>query len=238
MDKTGFAKLMERPGVLSPEEWEDLRRERERFPFSAPLQVLSLLADKAGGVALWQKQLLPVVELYMNDVDRLHELLEHPTSSVPPSPLLRLESEPTANLQRTYNEPSAPLEQPVSEPAAVRQPDVPEDFDVLKEINAYQEVSFKTAPKSVILSEFLENSGGMPPEMEEYDEVSVQDLAKNSIRPSDLLESETLALVLERQGKLAQAVSMYEKLIVNNPEKSSTFAVRIASLKARMNEDK
>ena len=78
----------------------------------------------------------------------------------------------------------------------------------------------------------------MPPEMEEYDEVSVQDLAKNSIRPSDLLESETLALVLERQGKLAQAVSMYEKLIVNNPEKSSTFAVRIASLKALMNEDK
>ncbi len=66
----------------------------------------------------------------------------------------------------------------------------------------------------------------------------MQDLAKKSIRPSDLLESETLALVLERQGKLAQAVSMYEKLIVNNPEKSSTFAVRIASLKARMNEDK
>ena len=238
MDKTGFAKLMERPGVLSPEEWEDLRRERERFPFSAPLQVLSLLADKAGGVALWQKQLLPVVELYMNDVERLHELLERPTSSVPPSPSLRLESEPTANLQRTYSEPSAPLEQLVSEPAAVRPPDVPEDFDILKEINAYQEVSFKTAPKSVILSEFLENSGGMPPEMEEYDEVSVQDLAKKSIRPSDLLESETLALVLERQGKLAQAVSMYEKLIVNNPEKSSTFAVRIASLKARMNEDK
>ena len=238
MDKTGFAKLMERPGVLSPEEWEDLRRERERFPFSAPLQVLSLLADKAGGVVLWQKQLLPVVELYMNDVERLHELLERLTSSVPPSPTLRLESEPTANLQRTYSEPSAPQEQPVSESAAVRQPDVPEDFDVLKEINAYQEVSFKTAPKSVILSEFLENSGGMPPEMEDYDEVSVQDLAKKSIRPSDLLESETLALVLERQGKLAQAVSMYEKLIVNNPEKSSTFAVRIASLKARMNEDK
>ena len=111
-------------------------------------------------------------------------------------------------------------------------------FDILNEINTFQEVSFKTAPKSVILSEFLENSGGMPPEMEDYDEVSVQDLAKKSIRPSDLLESETLALVLERQGKLAQAVSMYEKLIVNNPEKSSTFAVRIASLKARMNEDK
>ena len=159
--------------------------------------------------------------------------------SVPQAPYrLRLPFGWRANLQRTYSEPSAPLEQPVSEPAAVRQPDVPEDFDVLKEINAYQEVSFKTAPKSVILSEFLENSGGMPPEMEDYDEVSVQDLAKKSIRPSDLLESETLALVLERQGKLAQAVSMYEKLIVNNPEKSSTFAVRIASLKARMNEDK
>ena len=40
---------MEHPGVLSPEEWEELRRERDRYPFSAPLQVLSLLADKASG---------------------------------------------------------------------------------------------------------------------------------------------------------------------------------------------
>jgi len=30
---------------------------------------------------------------------------------------------------------------------------------------------------------------------------------------------------------------MYEKLMVNNPEKSSTFAVRISALKERINEE-
>ena len=68
-----------------------------------------------------------------------------------------------------------------------------------------------------------------------YDAVSVQELAQNSIRPSDSVESETLAVILEKQGKLQQALAMYEKLMVNNPEKSSTFAVRIAELQSKLN---
>ena len=109
---------------------------------------------------------------------------------------------------------------------------------MLKEINEYQEVSFKTAPKSVILSNFLEKDGGIVPDFDTFDNVSVQELAKKSILPSGILETETLAVILEKQGKLAQAAAVYEKLMVNNPEKSSTFAVRIAELKAQINENK
>jgi hypothetical protein len=65
----------------------------------------------------------------------------------------------------------------------------------------------------------------------------VQELAKKSIRVDNSLESETLALVLEKQGKIAQALAMYEKLMVNNPEKSSTFAVRIAALSERLKNE-
>jgi hypothetical protein len=111
-------------------------------------------------------------------------------------------------------------------------------FDVLQAINSYQEVSFKTAPKSVILTNFLEKDGGIKLSEEDFEEVPVQELAKKSILANESLESETLALVLEKQGKLAQALAMYEKLMINNPEKSSTFAVRIAALKERLNNDK
>ena len=107
---------------------------------------------------------------------------------------------------------------------------------MLQEINAYQDVSFKTAPKSVILSNFLEKDGGIMADFDSYSDVSVQELAKNSLRPSDSFESETLAVILEKQGKLQQALEMYEKLLVNNPEKSSIFAVRIAALKAQLGE--
>jgi len=111
-------------------------------------------------------------------------------------------------------------------------------FDVLQAINSYQEVSFKTAPKSVILTNFLEKDGGIKLSEEDFEEVPVQELAKKSILANESLESETLALVFEKQGKLAQALAMYEKLMINNPEKSSTFAVRIADLKERLNNDK
>ena len=110
-------------------------------------------------------------------------------------------------------------------------------LDVLQAINSYQEVSFKTAPKSVILSNFLEKDGGIELSEGGFDEVSIQELGKKSLAADGLLETETLAIVLEKQGKYAQALAMYEKLMLNNPENSSTFAVRIAALKTLLSEN-
>jgi tetratricopeptide (TPR) repeat protein len=45
-----------------------------------------------------------------------------------------------------------------------------------------------------------------------------------------MLETETLAVVFEKQGKFDRAIAIYEKLISRNPEKSSTFAARIEEL--------
>ena len=220
---------MDHPGVVTPEEWEELRVERDKYPFSAPLQVLSLLADKANGTALWEKQALPRVALYMQQPDRLYEQLDG-------IPRLR----PTAQPGSQPPVPTAPSAVSEARPAPSPTPEAPLDndasFDVLQAINSYQEVSFKTAPKSVILSNFLEKDGGITLDSDTYNDVSVQELAKKSILPSDFLETETLAVILEKQGKLAQAIAVYEKLMVNNPEKSSTFAVRIAELKAQLSK--
>lgn len=221
MDKNSFGRMMDNPWRLTSEEWEELRRERDRYPFCAPLQVVSLMADKAGGAVLWEKQALPVVSLYVQDVERLHERLEKGAETLD-------------GREAVAAEPKREERQEVKEHR--REEPLPEGYDVLQEINAYQDVSFKTAPKSVILSNFLEKDGGIMADFDSYSDVSVQELAKNSLRPSDSFESETLAVILEKQGKLQQALEMYEKLLVNNPEKSSIFAVRIAALKAQLSE--
>ena len=222
MDKNSFGEMLDHLGSLTPEQWDALRRERDRYPFAAPLQVLSLLADKANGAALWQQQALPRVLLYMHQADRLYEQLEALDHPVVPA------QEPPAMAQAE----TLPSRQTAARQAAGGD----EAFDVLQAINSYQEVSFKTAPKSVILSNFLEKDGGITLSDNGFEEVPIQELAKKSIAPDGLLETETLAVVLEKQGKYAQALAMYEKLILTNPEKSSTFAVRIAALKAVLSE--
>lgn len=231
MDKNSFGQLIDHPGVLTPSQWEELRKERDRYPFSAPLQLLSLLADKANGVALWEKLSLPRVSLYFQDSSRLTQHLE---AILPPQ--ARLASLATEEAPIDSPPTSTTLEAGTPPPNQTAEAnDI--SFDVLQAINSYQEVSFKTAPKSVILTNFLEKDGGIKLSDDGFEEIPVQELAKKSIRTDDSLESETLALVLENQGKLAQAVAMYEKLMVRNPEKSSTFAVRIFALRERMNNE-
>ena len=106
-----------------------------------------------------------------------------------------------------------------------------EKYDVIKEINAYQEVSFKTAPKSVILSNFLESSGNQTEENAEKEPESVVELGKKSIASHDFVETETMAVIYAKQGKYEKALNIYLKLLSKNPEKNSTFAPRIQELK-------
>ena len=110
---------------------------------------------------------------------------------------------------------------------------VAEHFDVMQEINAYQEISYKTAPKSVILSQYLEDECQQPEQSESAPMESLEVLGKKSITADDTLVSETLAVVYEKQGKIEKAIEMYERLTAKYPEKSSTFANRIAELKSR-----
>ena len=103
-------------------------------------------------------------------------------------------------------------------------------FDILNEINTFQEISFKTAPKSVILSKFLEsaptqNVGNATPQSS-YTETD----DKKSIQPNESLGTETLAVILEKQGRYDRALAIYKNLLAQNPEKNSIFAPRIQHL--------
>ncbi len=45
--------------------------------------------------------------------------------------------------------------------------------------------------------------------------------------------SESLALVLAKQGKIDKAIEMYRKLSLRNPEKSAYFAALIQNLRIK-----
>ena len=67
---------------------------------------------------------------------------------------------------------------------------------------------------------------------EENDEIpaSVFEMAVNSIQREEGIVSEAMATVYARQGKTQQAIDMYQKLSLQNPDKSAYFAQLIEAL--------
>ena len=64
------------------------------------------------------------------------------------------------------------------------------------------------------------------------DEDSDGDSSQSQDKPTFV--SETFAKLLEKQGKISKAISIYEELILKNPEKNSYFATRIQDLKKKI----
>ena len=114
----------------------------------------------------------------------------------------------------------------------------PQSFDILNEINTFQEISFKTAPKSVILSNFLQIATSEGEESVGEEALPAETKDKKSLRADASLGTETLAVILEKQGKYDKALAIYENLLARNPEKSSIFAPRIEHLKGLINSNK
>ncbi|MBP5548157.1 MAG: hypothetical protein J6X58_04600 [Bacteroidales bacterium] len=199
----------------------DIQYEKNRYPYCSLLQVMDILSDKATNTSRWEERFLPKMSLYLFDRTKFDDYLRRVTLTeiqTPSDIKAKQQVEQVKNQEYTSEE--------------------SDGFDIMQEINAYQEVSFKTAPKSVILSQFLETGNYNPEDFGQHEDISIEDLGKKSVRVDDSLDTETLAVVLEKQGKLERAIAVYEKLIVKYPEKSSTFALRISELKLKLENNK
>lgn len=192
----------------------DIQNEKIHYPYCAPLQMLDLLSDKAASIYQWEERFSTRVATYMLEPSQLTDALDRVQTIdifTPSDLALKQQIENAKANEYSSDEPQA--------------------FDIMQEINAYQEISFKTAPKSEILSKFLEDGNFQPDENSPIEAETIEELAKKSASPTEMLETETLAVVFEKQGKYDRAIAIYEKLISRNPEKSSTFATRIEELK-------
>lgn len=221
MDKSAFNVRLSNLCSYSMMDKSDIQSEKNRFPYCSLLQVMDILSDKATGTSRWEQRFLPKALLYMHDAARLENYL---------SQVSLTEIQTPADLKAKEQ-----VEQAKNQECSSAESD---SFDVLKEIHSYQEVSFKTAPKSVILSNFLESGNYKSEDLGSVNPLSVEELGKNSIHEDESLDTETLAVVYEKQGKFDRAIAIYEKLIVKYPEKNSTFAIRISELKMKQENNK
>ncbi len=211
MDKNEFVNKVSRPQEFSPQDRGWLKAQLSRYPFSSVVRTMALLADHAYG--------------YDTADDRRATAL-----SLCNATLLDAMLSSSTKISNPIVKESAPAP---SMPAQVRE--AAAETDILNEINTFHEVSFKTAPKSVILSNFLQNNPAeeeKTPPQPAY--VSPLD-EKKSLRSDVSLGTETLAVILEQQGKLDKALAIYKNLLARNPEKSSIFAPRIKKLEQLIN---
>ena len=89
-----------------------------------------------------------------------------------------------------------------------------------------ERIEFRIKAESLI-DQFIQNQPKIKPKTEFY---SPENMAQKSIEDSEEIVTETLAKVYATQGNIAKAKSIYEQLILNNPEKKSYFASLLEKL--------
>ena len=101
--------------------------------------------------------------------------------------------------------------------------------------NGIEEPKKKLSRKELIDKFIAENPSISRPKAEFYNPIAV---AQNSITDKGDIVSETLAKIYFQQGYFDKAISIYEKLSLNNPEKSIYFAAQIEMIKESQTNNK
>lgn len=218
MTKEGLLNFIKDPTTFSLQDKLDIQGEKTAYPYCSLLQILDILSDKATNIYHWEERFSPKVSAYALDRKYLKNYLD----KVKETPIV---SQQQLSLKEEI-EKQKDLEDGVQH----------QNVDIFDEINSYQEVSFRTAPKEVIVENFLEVQTSKISISEEDELPPLEELEKNSLSMNQGVASETLAALFEKQKNYKMAIETYEQLSLKYPEKSSTFAVQIERLKNLVTE--
>lgn len=220
MEKDKLSNIINNPSELTFQDRVLIQDEYSSAPYSALLRILNTLSCKACNISSDKGSNIQIVTLFLPTYNNLQTLID----------AVKLKDDKGANTV----EPKL-----VKTPAAAATDNNNgSNEDILKEINNYQEISFKTAPKSVILDKFLETAAYTDTNTAKIEPVEVSEVGKKSIQPDNSIYTETLASVLEKQGKWDKAIEVYKNLSAKHPEKSSIFATRIHELETKLENNK
>lgn len=252
MDQIRFITLVEHPEIIDNQDVEDLEVMLVRYPYFTVGQTLLAVGMYRNGHAKSNQQLrlassmspdrnalrrlcTQLPDEFVEETEAVHdetvEIQEKPSEVIPEKTFVIPEidlGKDTEELNREF----AVLEEKkktLDELMAIIENKIAElEREKLKPKKEEEKLT-----KSEIIDKFIaENPSISRPKQEFFNPISA---AQDSVVDQEKIVSETLAMIYARQGYFEKAISIYEKLILKNPEKSIYFAGQINELKNKLN---
>ena len=246
MEKEKFYSYIETPETLKSDSSEFFKVLLGKYPFFQGARVLYLKNLKECGSTSFEEALKKNAGI-VSDRRHLFYILhpstkltlqeETPTIAKSPkeengtnAPFILIEDvNPNSASLVDISEPSRDLRIPVSSYDLLEISDQ-QDLNVVNDKDAEQEMSNSNMD---LIDNFIKTNPRIkPPQLIQGEQ---EDISLNSLKEPEDLVTEPLAKIFLSQGLIDKAISIYEKLCLKYPEKSSYFAGQIQEIKKENN---